>query len=114
MKLNDLYGVIAFTFDLADNEVDGTFYIELEEINPKYASQIEVVSIQKNLVVCKLTDFIRNNQTSIRNYIIRNYYPGEIRTHLLNTLVKSNDITNDDGDAVYHFLTNDMYDFLTN
>lgn len=113
MTLNDLKNVIDFTFDLTDDEVCGRFYIELDEINPKYAKQIEVVTIGTDCVTCKLTDFIDNHKTAIKRYILKNYLPSDLRTHMLNTLIVSDNITEDGGEAVYRFIEDDMYYFLT-
>lgn len=113
MKLYELKNIIDFTFDLADNEVDAQFYIELDEINEKYAKQIEVSKIWKDCVTCKLTDFIRKHKTAIRKYLCDNYYNGEQRNYLLYNLTGTDDILSDGGEAVYHFITNDMYEFLT-
>lgn len=112
MKLYDLNGIINFDFDIADNEIDASFYIELVEINPKYAKQIEVVKIDNNLIICKLTDFLRNHKTAIKKYLSNNYYEGQQLNYLMEILI-SNDITADYGEAVYHFINYDLYDFLT-
>jgi hypothetical protein len=124
MTLNDLRNVIDFTFDIADDEIDASFYIELDEIAEEHLG-IEVVRIERDLVVCKLTDFLRRkarfNPTEIIDYLNDNYYDGDQKEYLLNQLTKrpapknqfKADITDDGGDAVYHFLTYDMYDFLT-
>ena len=124
MTLYDLKNVIGFTFDLADDEVDASFYIELDEIAEENLG-IEVVRIERDLVVCKLTDFLRRKARfhpgEIIDYLNENYYDGEQKDYLLKQLTKrplkhianSGDITDDGGEAVYHFITNDMYDFLT-
>lgn len=113
MKLSDLKNVLEFTFDLQDDEVCGRFYIELDEINEKYARKIEVVKIGTDYVTCKLTDFLRHHKTAVSKYIRNNYHLGDTRTFLENTLVVSDNITEDGGEAVYYFITNDLYDFLT-
>lgn len=112
MKLYDLNGIINFDFDIADNEIDASFYIELAEINPKYAKQIEVIKIDNNLIICKLTDFLRNHKTAIKKYLSNNYFQGEQLSCLLGILT-ADDITADGGEAVYHFINYDLYDFLT-
>lgn len=122
MTLNDLKNVIDFTFDLEDDEVCGRFYIELDEINPEYLG-IEVVKIGTDYVTCKLTDFLRRlasfHPTKITEYLNDSYYDGDQKDYLLKQLTKrklgsnKGDITDDGGEAVYHFITNDMYDFLT-
>lgn len=120
MTLEDLRNVIDFTFDIADDEIDASFYIELDEIPEEHARNIEVVRIDKDLVVCKLTHFLRRKAnfcpTKIIEYINENYYDGEQKDYLLKQLTKrkkGEDITDDGGEAVYHFITNDMYDYLT-
>ena len=113
MKLNDLKGVIDFTFDLTDNEVCGRFYIELDEINPKYAKQIEVVTIGTDYVTCKLTDFLRHHKTAIKRHLLDTYNPSPNRDYMINTLTNSDNITEDGGEAVFCFIEVDMYDFLT-
>lgn len=124
MTLNDLKNVIDFTFDIADDEIDASFYIELDEINEEFLG-IEVVRIDRDLVVCKLTDFLRRlarfHPDTISKYIEDNYYDGEQKTYLIEQLTKrpshtnqfKADITDDGGEAIYHFIENDMYDFLT-
>ena len=124
MTLNDLKGIIDFTFDIADDEVCGSFYIELDEINEKYLG-IEVVKIERELITCKLTDFLRRmarfHPSTITGYLNENYYDGEQKDYLLKQLTRrpshtnqfKADITDDGGEAVYHFIENDMYDFLT-
>lgn len=122
LTLSDLKNVIAFTFDIADDEIDGSFYIELDEINEEYLG-IEVVKIDRDLIICKLTDFLRRLATFhpnlIENYLNDNYYDGKQKDCLIKQLTKrkcgsnKGDITDDGGEAVYHFITNDMYDFLT-
>ena len=124
MTLKDLKGVIDFTFDLADTEIDASFYIELDEINPVYLSQIEVEVIREDVVICNLTKFLRRIATYkpglIIDYLDNNYYPGGQKDYLLKQLTKrqiatdnNGDITDDGGEAVYHFINCDMYDFLT-
>jgi hypothetical protein len=122
MTLNDLKNVIDFTFDLTDDEVSAGFYIELDEINPKYLG-IEVVKIGTDYVTCKLTDFLRRmatfHPTEITEYLNASYYDGEQKDYLLKQLTKrkcgsnKGDITDDGGEAVWHFIEHDMYDFLT-
>lgn len=120
LTLSDLKNVIAFTFDIADDEIDASFYIELDEIPEEHARNIEVVRIDKELVVCKLTNFLRRkanfHPTKITEYINENYYDSPHKDYLLKQLTKrrkGEDITDDGGEAVYHFITHDMYDFLT-
>ena len=124
MTLYDLKNVIGFTFDIADDEIDASFYIELDEIKEEFLG-IEVVRIGRDLVVCKLTDFLRRlarfHPSVISKYIEDNYHNGEYKDYMIAQLTKrpSNtnqfkaDIADDGGEAVYQFIENDMYDFLT-
>lgn len=123
MTLIDLKGVIDFEFDIADDEIDASFYIGMDEIREDYAKEIEVVRIDRELVVCKLTDFLRRkaqfHPSEIKKYLEDSYYEGEQRTYLIEQLTKRKshltpkaDITDDGGEAVYHFIEHDMYDFL--
>lgn len=113
MMLNELNGIIDFNFDIADDEIDARFYIELAEINSKYAKQIKVVRIDRDLIVCKLTDFLRHHKTAIKKYLVENYYKSEQLNYLINQICKADNITDDGGEAVYHFINYDLYDFLT-
>lgn len=125
MTLEDLRNVISFTFDIADDIVDASFYIELDEIPPEKASQIEVVRIDTDLVVCKLTNYLQRlanfHPNVIAKYLDDSYYEGEQLDYLKKQLTRNpchtnqfkGGITDDGGEAVYHFITTDMYDFLT-
>ena len=112
MKLQDLKNVIKFEFDFADNEIDSSFYVELEAINEKYAKKIEVVAISKNYVVCKFTDFLRKHKTAVKKYLLENYNKSETLDWLINDLVIADDITATDGEAIWHFIEYDLADFL--
>ena len=113
MKLKDLKDVIRFSFDFADDEIDSSFYVELEAINEKYLKQIEVVKISQNYVICKFTDFLRKHKTAIKKYLLETYNKGETLDWLINNLVVADDITADGGEAVWHFMEYDLADFLT-
>ena len=123
MTLNDLKNIIGFTFDLADDEVDARFYIELDEIKNERALGIEVIKIERDVVTCKLTDFLRRvatfAPTDMVNYLNDNYYDGEQKDYLIKQLTKrkcgsnKGDVIDDGGEAVYHFINCDMYDFIT-
>ena len=125
MTLYDLKNVIDFTFDIEDDEVCGRFYIEMDEINDNYAAQIEVVKIGTDVITCKLSRFLQRlaifHGHEITDYLNDNYYDGEQKDYLTKQLTRrpshtnqfKADITDDGGEAVYHFITNDMYDFLT-
>lgn len=125
MTLYDLKNVIDFTFDIEDDEVCGSFYIEMDEINEEYAKQIEVVKIGADLITCKLSRFLQRlanfHPSEITEYLNENYYDGDQKEYLTNQLTRrpshtnqfKADVTDDGGEAVYHFITNDMYNFLT-
>lgn len=113
MKLEDLKGIIDFSFDFMDKEVSGLFYIELEDIKSKYAKQIEVDIIQRDYVICNFTDFINKNKTSVRKYIEENYIECELKETLIEQLCETEDILDDGGEALYYFFQNDIADFLT-
>ena len=112
MTLFDLKGVIDFTFDLQDNEVCGSFYIELDEISDALAKQIEVVKIERQYITCAMTDFLRGHGEEVAEYL-ENNYEGETLEWLKKILTGPGDITAEGGEAVYHFIERDMYDFLT-
>lgn len=114
MKLKDLKNVISFSFDLTDDEIDASFYVEIEAINEKYLKQIEVVKISKSYVVCKFTDFLRKHKTAIKKYLLENYEKGEHLDYLMNNLVYADDVTGDNGEAVWSFIEYDLGDFLVN
>lgn len=125
MTLYDLKNVIDFTFDIEDDEVCGRFYIEMDEINEKYAAQIEVVKISTDLITCKLSRFLQRlaifHGNEITDYLNNNYYDGDQKDYLVKQLTRrpshlnqfKADITDDGGEAVAHFIEYDMYDFLT-
>jgi hypothetical protein len=120
MTLKDIKGIIDYTFDIADDEIDGSFYIELDEINEDYLSNIEIVKIGKEIVTCRLTNFLQRlanfHPSKITTYIDDNYYDGEQKDYLKTQLTKAHGkgiITDDGGSAVYHFINYDMCDFLT-
>ena len=120
MTLYELKNIIDFTFDIADDEIDASFYIDLDEIPEAYSSQIEVVKIRDNLIVCRLTDFLRHQANfhpgRILKYLNENYYDGDQKEYLKTQLTKrkkDEDITDDGGEAVYQFIDCDLYDYLT-
>lgn len=120
MTLIDLKDVIDYTFDIADDEIDATLYIELDEIKEEYLRNIEVVKIGRDYVTCRLTNFLRRfanfHPTKMKEYIDEAYYDCEQKDYLTAQLTKHHkgeDITDDGGEAVYHFIKNDLYDFLT-
>lgn len=114
MKLNELKNVISFDFDFADTAIDSTFYCELDDIQEKYAKQIEVKKITKNYVVCDFTNFIQHHKTAIRNYLYKNYYISWANW-LYNGLFTENlDRTGFrfDDEAYAYFIENDLENFF--
>lgn len=73
MKLIELKGIISYSFDFADNEIDASFYAELNDIKDEYAKEIDVVNISRNYIICNFKDFIIKHKDDVRNYIYNNY-----------------------------------------
>ena len=120
MTLLDLKGIIDYNFDIADDEIDTSLYFELDEISDKYLGQIEVVKITHDYVVCRLTNFIRRfanfHPSAMRKYLESAYDDEAGKEYMIEQLTKQHkgeDITRDGGDAVYCFIKEDLYDFLT-
>lgn len=126
MTLADLKNIVDFTFDLEDDEVAASFYVELDEIPDEVARNIEVVRISRDVVVCKLTNYIRRfanfHPTKIREFLNSELYEGKTLDHLNAQIcekwqrvkrVAGEDITDDGGEAVAYFVEHLMYDFLT-
>jgi hypothetical protein len=126
MTLYDLKNKINFTFDITDDEVAASFYIELDEIPDEIAQNIEVVAIDRDLITCKLTDFLRRkahfHPKQLREYLTESYYDGEtldaLKAQLCEKWQKAKrdageDILDDGGEAVAHFIEHDLYDFIT-
>ena len=61
MKLSELQNMLTFDTDFADDTIDATFYTELEDILPKYAKQINVISISTkySLVIKSLVKILK-------------------------------------------------------
>lgn len=112
MKLSELKKVIKYKFDFADKEIDGTFYIELDQIKEKYLNQIEVTGISQEYVTCDFVNFLNSHKAEVKEYIVDNYYNSEFKSYLIKQLCESDDIIDDGGEAVYHFIKEDMDYFL--
>lgn len=124
MTISDLKGVIDFEFDFADNEIDATFYVDINDIRDEYARGIEVVRIDRDVVVCRFTEFLRRRaylSGALRKYINGAYYDddptkvGLQKQLLMTTWERANggDITDDGGEAIAYFLEYDIGEFLT-
>lgn len=126
MTLFDLKNKIDFSFDIADDEVVASFYAELDEIPDAVARNIEVVQISRDLVTCKLTDYLRRfanfHPSKMREFLTSTLYEGETLDHLVGQLCEKwkranrtngEDITDDGGEAVAYFVEFLFYDFIT-
>ena len=124
MTLKDLKDInFDLSVDFTDDEIDVVTYFELNDISDEVASEIVVTGINKYYVVCKFTNYLRRlaffHPTEIKNYINSRYEDCETREYLITQLTKrklgSNcgDITDDHGEAVYHFIKCDLEEFLT-
>lgn len=113
MKLEDLKNAIKFDFDFADNKIDTSFYIELQDIKQKYAKQIKVIEINKNFVICDFCDFILRNKEDIIKYICSGYKEDEkyIKNYIYGIFEEEND--NEQAGWIYAFMNQDLEDFLT-
>ena len=123
MTLKDLKDV---NFDLAvdfvDDEIDVSTYLELADLSDDIASAIVVTGIYENFIICKFTNYLRRmatfHPTKLKNYLNDNYDDDATREYLIKQLTKhklgSNvgDITDDGGEAVYHFIKYDFEDFI--
>ena len=106
MKLSDLQSILKFDTDLADNEIDATFYTEIDDILPKYAKNIDVLAISKNHITCDFYNFIFNHKEEITKYIKAVYHEEYIDSTI-------NDIFKDqDAECIAYFIEYDMDDFL--
>ena len=106
MKLSDLKSIIQFDTDFADNEIDATFYTEIDDILPKYAKNIDVLAISTNYITCDFTNFIKKNKEEIKKYIKAVYHEEYIDSTI-------NDIFKDqDAECIAYFIEHDMDDFL--
>jgi hypothetical protein len=123
MTLNDIKNIIAFNFDIIDDEIDASLYIELNEINPAFMNQIEVIKINTESITCKLTNFIRReaffHPSRMRKFLDEVLYEGDVKDYLIQQLSKrptlenrGADITDDGGEAVFYFIENLLYDYL--
>lgn len=113
ITLADLAGVLDHGVDVYDNEIDASFYLEPEEVSERLAGLLEVVQIGRDHITCRVTDLLRQKRTAVKRYLRSNYYEGAQLDWLLETLTTGDDITRDGGDAVWHFIEYDAYDFLT-
>lgn len=106
MKLSDLKSIIQFDTDFADDEIDATFYTEIDDILPKYAKNIDVLAISTKLITCDFTNFIKKNKEEITKYI-KAVYHEEYIDSTINGIFKDQD-----ADCIAYFIEYDMDDFL--
>ena len=106
MKLSDLKSIIQFDTDFADDEIDASFYTELDDISPKYADTINVLQIHTDCIVCDFSRFIRDHKVEIKDYIYDNYYLPWASNMYINMFEKQ------DAGYIAHFIEKDMGVFL--
>lgn len=106
MKLSDLKSILQFDTDFADDEIDSTFYTELEDILPKYADDVDVLQINTNYIVCDFSRFIREHQEEITKYIKTVYYEDYIDSTITGIF------KDQDAECIAYFIEHDMDDFL--
>lgn len=97
-----------YTHDNGDIVIEKTLRCEV------YGATLEAITQAADQLKTALNQESILIETAIAKYIRNNYYLGDTRTFLENTLVVNDNITEDGGEAVYYFITNDLYDFLTN
>ena len=106
MKLSELKNILQFDTDFADNEIDASFYTELDDILPQYANELVVQSISTNYIVCNFYDFIFNHKEEITKYIKAVYYEEYIDSTI------NGIFDNKDAECISYFIEHDMDDFL--
>lgn len=106
MKLSDLKSIIQFDTDFADDKIDASFYTELDDILPKYADDINVLSIYNTYIVCDFSRFIRDHKEEIKDYIYDNYYLPWASDMYINMFEKQ------DAEYIAQFIEKDMDAFL--
>jgi len=111
MTLYDLQKVIQYDTDICDDEVDARVYIDIKSMHKDIAKEIEIVSIYHDVIIVKISDYLRKHRKSTNAYLEEYYYEGEQKDTLLKYLVKYPDILSDGGYAVAHFIINDLNDY---
>lgn len=106
MKLSDLKSILQFDTDFADNEIDATFYTEIDDILPKYAKQLNVLSISTNHITCDFYNFIFNHKDEITKYIKTVYHERYIDSKIAGIF------EDQDAEDIAYFIEHDMDDFL--
>ena len=106
MKLSEITNILQFDTDFADNEIDASFYTEIEDILPKYAKQLNVISISTNYIVCDFYNFIKNHKTAIREYLYKEYYIAWASYYSTGIFKE------DDAECIAYFIEHDMDNFL--
>lgn len=106
MKLSDLKSILQFDTDFADNEIDATFYTEIDDILPKYAKNLNVLAISTNYITCDFTNFINHHKTAIREYLYKEYYIAWASYYFTGIF------DDQDAECIAYFIEHDMDDFL--
>lgn len=112
ITLADVGALLDCGMDIYDDEIDAGFYLEPEEMTTGLARLLNVKRIGRDHIVCSVTDLLRHHAQSVRRYLLNNYYEGKQLDYLLEILTTGDDITRDGGEAVYHFIENDICDFF--
>lgn len=111
MKLNELRNILNMSFDFADNELDASFYCELEEISEELAKKIEVVKITKGFVICDFKSFILHHKTKIISYLKNSYSSSYWKNYANGIFNNSNKYEAEEWIA--SFIEQDLASFLT-
>lgn len=106
MKLSELKNMLTYDTDFADTDIDASFYTEIDDILPKYAKQLNVLSISTNYIICDFTNFIKHHKTSIREYLYKEYYLAWASYYYTGIFEE------DDAECIAHFIEHDMDNFL--
>lgn len=113
MKLVDLKGIVSYSFDFADNEIDASFYAELNDVKDEYAKEIEVINISHNYIICDFKNFILKHKDDVRNYIYNNYnIPWASQRYA--GIYESAENSEKQSDWLCSFINEDLGDFLEN
>jgi hypothetical protein len=113
LTLLDLKNKINFTFDVYDDEISASLYFELDEVPDNILNRIEVVSIGTEQIVCRLTEFIREETQKYPNRLANYLTECNNDQVYLSQFFDEDDIANDGGEALYLFIEYDLYDYLT-
>lgn len=106
MKLSELKSILEFKFDFADPTIFATFYIEIDDILPTYAKQIDVISITPHYIHCDFYKFIKQHKISIKEYLYKVYYTDWASYYFTGIFEE------DDVECIAYFIEHDMDNFL--